>query len=80
MVEIRNKYEKAIILIQQMVRYSYRISLKEKVNREKLEDLTNDIEMFMPHFQQYRDNIELRRKLVKFEEPPESQENLKYRH
>ena len=50
MVEIRNKYEKAIILIQQMVRYSYRISLKEKVNHEKLEDLTNDIEMFMPHF------------------------------
>ena len=50
MVEIRNKYEKAIILIQQMVRYSYRIALKEKMNRDKFEDLTNDIEIFMPHF------------------------------
>jgi hypothetical protein len=50
MVEIRNKYEKAIILIQQMVRYSYRIALKEKTNRDKFEDLTNDIEIFMPHF------------------------------
>lgn len=33
-----------------MVRYSYRIALKEKVNRDNLEDLTNDIEIFMPNF------------------------------
>lgn len=63
-----------------MVRYSYRIALKEKTNRDKFEDLTNDIEIFMPQFQQYRENMELRRKLIKFEEPPESQENLKYLH
>jgi hypothetical protein len=31
-----------------MVRHSYRISLKEKVNRDQLEQLTNDIEIFMP--------------------------------
>jgi len=51
-----------------MVRYSYRIALKEKVNRDQLEELTNDIEVFLPNFQSYRENIDLKRRLMKHED------------
>ena len=57
-----------------MVRYSYRISLKEKVNRDQLEELTNDIEIFLPGFQTYRQNTLVRKKLITYEEPYHDEE------
>lgn len=50
-----------------MVRFSYRISLKEQVNREKLENLTNDLKIFMPEFEDYQGNTKLKQKLIMYE-------------
>ena len=50
-----------------MVRFSYRISLKEQVNREKLENLTNDLKIFMPEFEDYQGTTKLKQKLIMYE-------------
>ena len=66
MADLTAKYGKALDLIQNLVATLYRTERSEQGYRFALESLRDDLDLFLPHFEDYRKNPELRLALGKY--------------
>lgn len=63
MADLRSKYEKCLVLLNQIAGYSYKLESENTKLKNELEPLKEDVNLFYPKFPEYKNYGELRKKL-----------------